>query len=67
MNPTFFTEISQVFKKINQSQNVRAVVLQAEGKLFTAGLDLKEAAGLGVFNQESEGNLPNIQTHPAAR
>jgi enoyl-CoA hydratase/carnithine racemase len=57
MNPTFFTEISQVFRKINQSETVRAVVLQAEGKLFTAGLDLKEAAGLGVFNQDSEGKI----------
>lgn len=41
MNPTFFEEISQVFKKINQSDSVRAVILQAQGKIFTAGLDLK--------------------------
>lgn len=55
MNPTFFRELSQVFKNIAKLDNVRAVILQAEGKLFTAGLDLKEAADLGVFTQAEEG------------
>jgi enoyl-CoA hydratase/carnithine racemase len=50
MSPLFFTELAQAFKQIDQSKNVRVVILQAEGKLFTAGLDLKEAANLGIFN-----------------
>jgi len=41
MNMTFFNEIGQVFKKINDSPNARVAILQAEGKIFTAGLDLK--------------------------
>lgn len=67
MNPAFFTEISKVFKDINQSEEVRAVILQAEGKLFTAGLDLKEAGGLGVFNQAQDGTIIDKQTHLEAR
>lgn len=50
MNPLFFSELAQAFKAIGQSDRVRVVILQAEGKLFTAGLDLKEAGNLGIFN-----------------
>lgn len=46
MNPTLFKELQSTFKSINERPNVRAVTLQADGKVFTAGLDLKEAAGL---------------------
>ena len=49
MNPLFFQELQQAFTKINQSENVRVAILQAEGKVFTAGLDLKEAMNLGIF------------------
>lgn len=42
----FFNEIRDTFKRINTLPNVRAVILQADGKHFTAGLDLKEMAAI---------------------
>ncbi len=41
MNVLFFKEIETLFKKINTMPEARVVILQAEGKVFTAGLDLK--------------------------
>ena len=46
MAPKFFTEIRDVFIELDADPDVRAIVLWAEGRLFTAGLDLKAAAGL---------------------
>ncbi|GHF16754.1 enoyl-CoA hydratase [Kordiimonas sediminis] len=45
MNPTFFREIWQVFKSIEDDMSIRAAIICGNGKHFTAGLDLKEAAG----------------------
>ena len=41
MNPKFFEEIGAIFNSLNSKENLRVVVLVAEGKVFTAGLDLK--------------------------
>lgn len=49
MNPAFFKEIGQVFRSINLMPEARVAILRAEGKLFTAGLDLKEAMTMGIF------------------
>jgi enoyl-CoA hydratase/carnithine racemase len=46
MNMPFFNEIRDTFKHINTLPNVRAVILQADGKHFTAGLDLKEMSAI---------------------
>jgi len=46
MNLKFFQEIVQVFEEIDDDDDVRVVLISAEGKSFTAGLDLVEAAGL---------------------
>ena len=54
MNLTFFKEIGQVFRSISQKPNVRVAILHAEGKVFSAGLDLKEASS-NLMNPESEG------------
>jgi enoyl-CoA hydratase len=45
MSRAFFFEIKQAFEELDADRDVRAVVLWAEGKHFTAGLDLKEAMG----------------------
>lgn len=50
MNPQFFTEIEQVFKEIEANETVRAVILAADGKVFTAGLDLKELGGMFAYD-----------------
>lgn len=42
MNSAMFREIGEAFRWIDTDTNARAVVLAANGKHFTAGLDLKE-------------------------
>jgi enoyl-CoA hydratase len=46
MGVAFFEEIAKLFDGFDQDPNVRVVVLKAEGKSFSAGTDLKEAAKL---------------------
>jgi enoyl-CoA hydratase len=46
MTLRFFEEVERVFREIDEDEDVRAVLLSAEGKSFTAGLDLVEAATL---------------------
>ena len=42
----FFEELSELFGALDDDPEVRAVVIRAEGKMFTAGLDLVAAASL---------------------
>lgn len=46
MSLKFFEEMVQVFERIDDDDDVRVVLISAEGKSFTAGLDLAEAASL---------------------
>jgi len=46
MTLLFFDELKAVFEKADEEEDVRVVLLSAEGKSFTAGLDLVEAATL---------------------
>jgi len=46
MNGTMFTEIGKAFRWLSDKEGVRAVVLSANGKHFTAGLDLKESGSV---------------------
>ena len=50
MNPQFFTELERVFEAIEAHDTVRVVIFSAEGKVFTAGLDLKEFSTLFAFD-----------------
>ncbi|MFN7927662.1 MAG: crotonase/enoyl-CoA hydratase family protein [Blastocatellia bacterium] len=43
MGANFFPEIRQAFEEIDADANLRAAILWAEGRLFTAGLDLKNS------------------------
>lgn len=45
MAPAFFYEIRRVFQEIDADPSIHVAILWAEGKHFTAGLDLKAAAG----------------------
>ncbi len=49
MTTKFFHEVGSAFEELDADPEVRAVVLWAEGRMFTCGLDLKEAAN-GVLN-----------------
>jgi enoyl-CoA hydratase len=45
MAPIFFQEIKQAFEEIDNDPEIRCAILWAEGKHFTAGLDLFASAG----------------------
>ena len=42
----FFAELAESFRAFDDDPEVRAVVIRAEGKMFTAGLDLVAAGSL---------------------
>jgi len=44
MTTKFFHEVKYAFEELDADPTVRAVVVWAEGRMFTCGLDLKEAA-----------------------
>eukprot|EP01059_Diplonema_ambulator_P013979 TRINITY_DN24747_c0_g1_i1.p1 TRINITY_DN24747_c0_g1~~TRINITY_DN24747_c0_g1_i1.p1 ORF type:complete len:332 (+),score=87.58 TRINITY_DN24747_c0_g1_i1:36-998(+) len=44
MDERFFKELGEVFEEVSGKKEARVAVLSAEGKHFTAGLDLKAAA-----------------------
>ncbi|MGA6926659.1 MAG: crotonase/enoyl-CoA hydratase family protein [Desulfosarcina sp.] len=56
MGMAFFEELTGHFRAFDRDPEVRAVVIRAEGKSFTAGLDLKEAGavlnGTGADDRE---------------
>lgn len=46
MNGAMFREIGEAFRWLDQQSGIRAVILAANGKHFTAGLDLKESGSV---------------------
>lgn len=46
MTQAFFTRIGEAFREIDEDPESRVALIRAEGKSFTAGLDLGEAATL---------------------
>ncbi|MBW2262555.1 MAG: crotonase/enoyl-CoA hydratase family protein [Deltaproteobacteria bacterium] len=46
MTQDMFSGFSEIFGELDGDAKIRAVILRAEGKSFTAGIDLGEAAGL---------------------
>jgi len=58
MNGTMFAEIGQAFRWLGDKDGVRAVVLSANGKHFTAGLDLKES---GSVLGQNEGDPARVR------
>jgi len=51
MNGTMFAEIGDAFRALDEQTNVRAIIFAANGKHFTAGLDLKESADMLSLGQ----------------
>ena len=47
MNATMWQEIRKAFQWVDETPEARVAILQAEGKLFTAGIDLQMMMGLG--------------------
>ena len=50
MNKNFFSELNQLFCYLNTHPLLRVVILTGAGKLFSAGLDLKEAVTMFQFD-----------------
>jgi enoyl-CoA hydratase/carnithine racemase len=50
MDMAFFNELTEHFRHIDKDPAVRAAVIRAEGRSFTAGLDLKEAGTILIGN-----------------
>jgi enoyl-CoA hydratase len=46
MGTNFFKELSERLENLDKDSEVRAVIIKAEGKSFTAGTDLEEAGSL---------------------
>ena len=46
MGATFFSELAQHFQEFDRDPDIRVVVIKGEGKSFSAGTDLQEAARL---------------------
>ncbi|MBL92372.1 MAG: enoyl-CoA hydratase [Myxococcales bacterium] len=52
-NSEFMAQLTQAFTQANQDDNVRGVLLRAEGKCFSAGLDLVEVLSLDEAGQKA--------------
>jgi enoyl-CoA hydratase len=48
MNAAMWQEIRRAFQWVDETPEARVAVLQGEGKLFTAGIDLQMMMGLGL-------------------
>ena len=59
MGTGFFKEIGALFDKFDQDADIRVVIIKAEGKSFTAGTDLREAAKL--LDQRSADGRENMR------
>ena len=53
MAPVFFEDIRQAFQEIDKDPEIRVAVLWAEGRLFTAGLDLYASNLSNLSEKES--------------
>jgi len=53
MTQAFFQEIERAFHMIDDDNDVRVALIWAEGRMFTAGLDLKETSNILVTGEES--------------
>lgn len=62
MGTQFFKDLSEHLAEFDQNPAVRAVIIKAEGKSFTAGTDLEEAASLlsGQAADQREATRKNI-------
>lgn len=63
MNRTFFSEINKLFTYLNSHSLLRVVILTGSGRLFTAGLDLKEAVSVFESNESLDQARRSLQLY----
>ena len=61
MNKQMFSEIKKLFTYLNTHPLVRVVILTASGKIFSAGLDLKEAITIFAFDDQLDQARKSMQ------
>ncbi|HOG12484.1 MAG TPA: enoyl-CoA hydratase-related protein, partial [Smithellaceae bacterium] len=66
MTIDFFQEMQRLFRAFDEDADVRVVVIRAEGKSFTAGLDLVAAQSLlgdgsAVYREELRRKIMDLQ------
>ncbi|KAK4300675.1 hypothetical protein Pmani_027129 [Petrolisthes manimaculis] len=73
MNKAFWREIREVFEQLGADSECRAVVLAANGRMFTAGIDLSEMADIGGMvmgdddvARKARGVMPIIAAYQAS-
>ena len=52
MEPNFLHEIADCFEALDSNGDVKAIILTGTGKVFSAGVDLKQLADLDVAGQD---------------
>jgi enoyl-CoA hydratase/carnithine racemase len=52
MNADMWQEIRQAFRWVDATPDARVAILEGEGKIFTAGIDLEMMMGLGPVDPE---------------
>eukprot|EP01095_Lingulamoeba_sp_RSL-Kostka_P009213 TRINITY_DN3166_c0_g1_i1.p1 TRINITY_DN3166_c0_g1~~TRINITY_DN3166_c0_g1_i1.p1 ORF type:complete len:296 (+),score=109.81 TRINITY_DN3166_c0_g1_i1:86-973(+) len=55
MPSVFFEEIGEVFELLDVDSSVNCIIIWAEGRMFTAGLDLKSAANVFTPDNNEDG------------
>ena len=48
-NPALAKELDQAFKDLESDEDVRVVILKGAGKVFCAGIDVKDFSGKSAF------------------
>jgi enoyl-CoA hydratase/carnithine racemase len=65
MTSTFFEETRRIFTAANDDSRIRCIVLSGAGRMFSAGLDLKDAASLLVGDSNGNDDDDDAREHGA--
>eukprot|EP01080_Neovahlkampfia_damariscottae_P003130 gene3130-5446_t len=60
MTPLFFDECKTIFDTLDKDEKTNVVLIWAEGKMFTAGLDLQSASSLFTKNYGSQATTASV-------
>ena len=64
---SFFTKFAQVFQQISEDPAVRVVVIRAEGKDFSVGMDLQDGAAELILDASQRLLIVRLETEHEAR
>jgi enoyl-CoA hydratase/carnithine racemase len=68
MAPQFFSQIKNAFEEIDNDDSIRVAILWADGRMFTAGLDLQKSGELLTGDGEKQSQAAdNYKTYRTVR